>query len=197
MKRKFINTKSNIIRENNKSVPNLPAQNTRLLHSNSSMFSALDAKVAGFIENKSYNIIIRVVVYLLNAYGLRISEVLDIKFNDVRKDGMIIIKSKKKSQIRYISPGPFQVWLAKNRLFFVNSLSIYSRFYFYRLFKRLGFYYKFSGNVNTSVTHVFRYKFISDIQAMTTDIQDTQCIVGHKSVNNTKRYNEKSKKISK
>lgn len=177
-----------------KSIPILPAQSTTLSQLPAPLFAEKIKIASEFVANEKNYIIDRIVIQLLLANGIRISEVLNIKSSDIAHDGSILIHSKKGSDVRYISGSIFSKWLADNPVYFASNLKFNNRFYYYRLFKRIGLQQVMSGNTNASVTHLFRYAFIANLQKMTKNIEDTGTIVGHKNKANTKRYNSKSNK---
>ena len=80
-----------------------------------------------------------------------------------------------------------KLWITSLRLMLPLGES-YSRFYYYRLFKRLGLYEKFNGNVNNSVTHYFRHKLLSSFKSEEIEIETRQNFIGHKSKKSTKYY---------
>ncbi len=147
-----------------------------------------------FISNPNNFIIDRVAVHLLLSFGLRISEVLSINPAHIKKDGSIYISGKKGSQPRLINPGKFAEWVANNPVYFCSMLGMRNRQYYWRLFNRLGISILLPGNKHRSVTHLFRYNFINEVQNISGEIEATGVIVGHKNKSNTKRYEQKTRK---
>lgn len=190
----LINAENNIIRQTTKSDPKLSAHYNRPLQLESKTFQRVMAIASGYVNNPENYIIDRICMMLISAYGLRISEVLNIQSFDISTDGTILIRSKKGSDPRLVSGLQFSKWLSKNRLFFASQMRFRNRWFYYRLFKRLGISEKMTGNVNSSVTHVFRYAFIDKMQQITGDIETTGKVIGHVSSKNTQRYEKKSKK---
>ncbi len=176
-----------------KSIATPLAQSTTLLHVHSGSFASQIDIASGYIANKKNNIIDRVVIQLLMSNGLRISEVLHISGSDITPDGSILIRSKKGSELRYVSAMQFSSWLGNNRLFFASQVAYRNRWYYYRLFKRIGLDMRISGNSNNAVTHLFRYAFIERVNQLSGSSESTAKIVGHKNPANTKRYLNKSK----
>lgn len=183
----------NIIAHRCKSDADLLAQSTTSLQEQSKEFQAIFDAASRFISNSKNFIIDRIVMQILVAYGLRISEAISIQAQDISTDGTILIRSKKGSQPRLISGLQFSKWLADNRLFFSSQVRYRNRWYYYRLFKRLGIYKKMTGNMNNSTTHVFRYAFVQKVQAMTKEIETTGKIIGHVNKKNTENYGKKIK----
>jgi hypothetical protein len=89
--------------------------------------------------------------------GSRISAILRLSGNDVLADGKILIRQDKKSlPITYFPLKSLSFWLdVKNK----HKLPFYglSRFYYYRLFLKLGISIRFGNNVTHSVTHLGRH----------------------------------------
>ena len=128
------------------------------------------------------------VIELLMCHGLRISEVLRIKTYDIKSSGHIVIKGLKGSNDRLILP-------AMNLSFWMSSGSgmlpiqdTFSRFYFYRLFKRIGLYEKFEGHVNNSVTHSFRQKLLRGLKKDGVNSSLLSDFIGHVSKKTIKYY---------
>jgi hypothetical protein len=71
--------------------------------------------------------------------------------------------------------------------------TVYSRFYFYRLFKRIGLYGKFGSNDNNSVTHYFRHLQGLDVQNSFNDWALTASALGHKNEKSTIYYGQKKR----
>lgn len=191
--KKKINRVTNIDKFKVKSVVTVSAQNNKLLYSGNNMFTSVISTGRAFVLNEKHFIIDRIVILLLMAYGLRISEVLSIRESDIKPSGTIFIRGKKGSNDRLVSGLQFSEWLFKHRVSFVSLLQHRNRWFYYRLFKRLGIYKTMTGNKNASVTHLFRYQFIHEMQEATGNIDSTQNIVGHRLVKNTKRYEKKIK----
>jgi len=177
-----------------RSAASMPAQSTTLSQQCSGSFAAELAAASGFIADEKNYIIDRIVIQLLISSGLRISEVLSISGQDVASDGSILIHGKKGSDVRYVSAMQFSQWLGANPVYFANQIRYRNRFFYYRLFKRLGISRIMSGNKNNSVTHLFRYAFVERIKNMSGNLEETAQIIGHKNPANTKRYSSKTTK---
>lgn len=195
MAKKKVSDKKNLHPlRSNKFASSPPAESTTLLQDHNPIFAGQMLAASKFIFDESKCKIDRLVTFLLFSYGLRIAEVLRIKATDINRQGMILINPAKGSDPRFVSTGPFQPWVAGNRLHIAYLLSTRLYDYYYRLFKKMGISAIPSGNQKQAVTHLFRYNFISMIQNMSNDIEVTGKIVGHKNTNNTQLYVKKSKK---
>lgn len=175
-----------------KSVPTPTAQTTTMSQEVNPMFADKIKIASDYLADPKNYIIDKIVIQLLLTNGLRISEVLNITNSDIATDGSILIHSKKGSNIRYVSAGRFSDWIGKNPIYFCSQLKNFNRFYYYRLFKKIGLAQVLGNNRNASVTHLFRYAFIDKINSMTKNINDTALIVGHKNSKNTLRYEKKA-----
>lgn len=133
------------------------------------------------------------VIELLFMWGLRVSEVLQVNCSDISRSGNIRIKALKGSNFRVVRSSLYEsFWLgADSSLLPLNS--IYSRFYFYRLFKRLGIYGHFGNNCNNSVTHYFRHLRGLDVQNTYEDWELTAQSLGHKSTKSTIYYGKEKR----
>lgn len=171
-----------------KPVPIVPAQSTKVLHGQCIDSTDLNSVYDKLSKNEYVNRIDLVVIELLLFHGCRISEVLRISPNDVLQNGYIKIKGLKGSNDRLVYPyHNSKYWLHALK----NTLPIgptYSRFYFYRLFKRLGLYELNVGKKNKSVTHSFRHKLLQSFNSENIDIENRKNFIGHKSIKSTKHY---------
>jgi len=128
------------------------------------------------------------VLELLMFYGLRISEVLRIKKNDIKSTGHIIIKGLKGSNDRLVQPKYYYEFWFKSGYGSLPLGGIYSRFYYYRLFKRMGIGQKFNMNSNTSVTHYFRHNLIIELKRQGVPEHMLSSYIGHVSKKTLKYY---------
>jgi integrase len=120
--------------------------------------------------------------------GCRISEVLAIRGYDISTNGLIKIKGKKGSNdkiIRITQNISHCKTIPKN----LNMpFKIYSRFFIYRLFKKIGLIYKSYGNINNSVTHYFRKSVALEAYNISKDQQDIKLVLNHKSIKSAHYY---------
>ena len=171
-----------------KSVPTPSAQSTTSCAPGNAQISAIESKVIYLIGSKSLSVQDRLLIDLLYFNGLRISEALNICYSDIRKDGSIFVKGLKGSENRLIRSVYFNSYLTSLFNLFEGRLFTTSRFYYYRLFKKLGLYLHFEGNSVNSVTHVFRHIYASSIMSDTGDLDLVKRQVGHKSIKTTAIY---------
>jgi len=130
----------------------------------------------------------KAIIELMYVYGLRISEVLDIHLYDVMTSGLIRIRSKKGSRMRYVMPVYFiSFWQVRDRNILPIS-NFYNRFYMYRVFKKLGYYSKHPGNTNFSVTHYFRHRCVSEMVQAGYTAHSISEFLGHRSAKTIQYY---------
>ena len=189
----FKTLQKRIASERIKSATKLSAQSRGLC---SSLNPAIDDI---FKEYNKYNIrndlidIEKAVIELLMLNGLRISEVLNIKPTDVLSNGFISIKGLKNSKDRLVRP---VFYGSKWRNNFTGLLPLkiyYSRYYFYRLFKKIGIYAKYGNNVYNSLTHYFRHEIVISMRNSGVDDRAISDFLGHKSMDSLKYYTNEKK----
>ena len=151
--------------------------------------------VAEFLTKASgLSVTEKAVIELMAIGGLRISEVLNICPADISRSGNIRIRSLKGSAFRVIQPFIFkEFWLSGGNGLLPLS-SVFSRYYFYRLFRKYGLYATFGNNQHRSVTHYFRHLKGLDIQESFEDWNLTASVLGHKNINSTQYYGKKKQK---
>ncbi len=143
--------------------------------------------------NKETPLILSAICELLFVHGLRISEALNIKGSDISPKGHIKIKGLKKSKDRIISVGLHKSFWLSMRNITQKIGDVYSRFYFYREFKKRGIRLEFNGYKNAAVTHAPRHLLIKELSILDKDLTLVQSTLGHKSIKSTQHYDKKSK----
>lgn len=151
--------------------------------------------VATFLnEHSELQHVEKAVIELMFLYGLRISEVLQINHSDISKGGNIRIKALKGSSFRIVQSLMFKdFWISESQPLLPLS-SVYSRYYFYRLFRKYGLYSTFGVNQKASVTHYFRHLRGLEVQSAFEDWELTASSLGHKSIKSTVFYGQKIRK---
>jgi site-specific recombinase XerD len=151
---------------------------------------AIECVIAG---NRDTPLVVSAVAELLYINGARITEVLNIKGTDISSKGHIKIKGLKSSSDRILRTSVHkQFWLGMRN--FTDTLgSVYSRFYFYREFKKRGISLEFKGYKNKAVTHAPRHLLISELQTIDKELVTTQLTLGHKSIKSTEHYDKKNR----
>lgn len=150
----------------------------------------LDAFIS---QQKSLTMTDKAVIELMYMWGLRVSEVLNITCADVSRTGNIRIKALKGSNFRVVRSSAYERFWLNADSSLLPLKTVYSRFYFYRLFKRIGLYGTFGNNKNKSVTHYFRHLQGLDVQNSFEDWELTASALGHKNVKSTLYYGQKKR----
>lgn len=171
-----------------KSVSSLPAQTaTQCLAVNEVLREDLVVKFCA-LENRVQADFVKAITELLYVSGCRISEALNVKIGDVMENGQIRINGLKGSSNRIVQPVLYrQYWLRLKR----NGTSIptyFSRYYFYRIYKKFGIYNQISKGQCLSVTHSLRYNYINQLLLSGMEAEEIQNIIGHRSVKSTLYY---------
>lgn len=135
----------------------------------------------------------KAVIELMYMWGLRVSEVLNITCADVSRTGNIRIKALKGSNFRVVRSSVYEWFWLNADSSLLPLKNVFSRFYFYRLFKRIGLYGTFGNNSNQSVTHYFRHLQGLDVQNSFEDWELTASALGHKNVKSTLYYGQKKR----
>lgn len=139
-------------------------------------------------KNNEWDGINKAVLELQLLWGLRISEVINVKPSQVTSLGQIMIRGSKKSEDRIVMGYMYShVWVN-----YVKKGNVIGderdRYYYYNLYKKFGLYRKNKGSDNNSVTHVFRYSFVEMLLKNNIEINEIQKLIGHKSVKSTEHY---------
>ncbi len=146
------------------------------------------------VKNPQLSNVDRAVIEMQFLFGARISEILQITNADVSASGMVRIRAEKGSVNRVIRPiFEAEFWLNEaNQLLPLER--VFSRFYFYRLYKKYGLYGHFGNNKKASVTHYFRHIKGAEINQEWQDLELVKNALGHKSVRSAAYYGKKERK---
>lgn len=134
---------------------------------------------------------IYVIANLQYSYGLRISEVLNIRYSDITKGHRLIIHGLKGSDSKIIDVSKFKdvfVYLGKNTSFVFSHID---RFFVYRVFKKFGLTFQSKSSSRQSVTHSLRHQFVNELRSEGVDSLIIQKSIGHKNAKNTEIYGNK------
>lgn len=172
------------------------AQTVTLCPVNGEEPTGLNAIVEQVLRNSDISETDKAVIEIMFLYGLRISEVLAINSNSINSRNQIMIKGLKGSNNRLITPVYSVSYWQKVKTYNLQDHTINGRFYYYRLFKKLGFSTMAPGNKKKSVTHSFRHNFITEIMKETENIEIAKELIGHKNSNSTKYYDDEQRKQS-
>lgn len=130
--------------------------------------------------------------YLLLKYNLRVSEILDVKKNDLKYPHFIIFRARKKSSniiIRdnFVVNYFYQMlpYTKKEFFYFINYNNIYH--YFRKNFSHL--FKDFKSSKNNKITHGPRYYYAH----LTNEPELVRDILNHRSLRSGKYYNKQLK----
>lgn len=179
-----------------KSVLTSSAQTATLCGGRGGVPDGLHARIMEVLQNSNVGYSDKAVIEIMYNFGLRISEVLQINSSSVNSRNQIVIKGLKGSSNRLITPVMFSDYWQKVRLYNCKDHSSPGRFYYYRLFRKLGFISLAAGNEKNSVTHFFRHNFVTEIMKETENIEIAKELIGHKNSNSTKYYDDEQRKQS-
>jgi integrase len=179
---------NNIDKRRVKSDAILPAPSNKLLHGQMLSDPSESARIRGFISDSKLPIVLRAVMELQFLHGLRISETLNIGPSDITKNGRIRIKGLKGSHDRFIMASIHMDFWLSTGVHLLPLYKCYSRFWFYREYKKLLIGSCFGNSQVHSVTHYFRHAVALDSQETFDNINDTKMVLGHKNVKSTEKY---------
>jgi integrase len=169
------------------------AQSNKVLLDRNELNDVEFARISDIIQNKQLAQVLRCVIELQFLHGLRISEVLNITSLDITRNGRIRIKGLKGSFDRFVVSSNFTEFWTVTGQHLLPLSTTYSRFYFYREYKKLGIGAHFGNSLNKSVTHYFRHAVALDSQEKFENLTDTKMVLGHKSIKSTEKYVTKRK----
>lgn len=121
-------------------------------------------------------------------YGLRISDMLKIQRYDISAGLRLCVRQSKGSESLILDLSYDMDFWSEYRMGMHTDISLFNRFYFYRLYKRLGLQELSGGGVNYSVTHSARRSVVQDVYAVSGSIDAAAAAVGHKSTLSTEHY---------
>lgn len=171
-----------------KSVPSPSAQTNKVCEVVNVGSKGIDSLLNMMVRVEMYPQEFKTIIELQYMYGLRVSEVLSIKHNDLKSNNAIIIKGKKGSSPRIIHVSFNQSYINRCRLNNVHPFPTYNRFYLHREYIKLGFTYKSKNSKKMSTTHSFRHKVIQKLRNENVDAETLQLFIGHKNQKNTNNY---------
>ena len=150
--------------------------------------TTLDVNVRNFLSRSKEPTIIKAVVSLQHQEGLRISEVINIQPSDIKSGLRIVIKGRKRSGNRIVSPIYYRDFWAQYAKQFVVIGDLYSRHYFKRIYIKYGLYLELGKGKPRAVTHSMRHNYIDSLRKQSVDRTTVKEHIGHKSEKSTERY---------
>lgn len=138
--------------------------------------------------NRNEPLHIRVIISMLQLYGLRISEVLSLKPSNITFDGKVIIKGAKGSSDRLVVIPEYSKFFIDIRNSGYNPFVNVNRFVIYRILKKYSLVSQSTYGSKNAVCHQFRYTFAKSINDVTGSVNETAQIIGHKKSSSTSHY---------
>lgn len=182
---------STSVRQGTNSVPTPPAQYATLLHDNSVEENC--RRILEWIvgQGTARFGIYAVGIDLLMSGGLRLSEILYPNAFYVNGLGQVLIKGRKGSADKLVTPLRFREWWQKKAGWCSNPFSISSRWAWYRFFKSQGVVMHEAGKVNDSVTHTARKLQAHSLFNAGIELESVRDVMGHRSERSTLYYQPK------
>lgn len=179
-----------VIQSGIKPVSNPSAQTNTMYDVASSQYSGMPDYIRIVERFKVVDYSMYVFLRILFDNGLRVSELLSVLGRDVSSSFMIRIRGKKNSNDRLVNASEFKDLLSVKRLSSGRVFDSYDRFYIYRVMKSAGLSARFGENKRYSVTHYARHQFALSNKSLTDLSFSTSKLLGHKSDNNGKYYEQ-------
>ncbi len=171
-----------------KSVLNLAAHSVEVYDVNGNIFGAGYIHKCVSKAKKYYSMREAWIVDLILSNGIRVSEALSIRRRDIVNDRTVNVIGKKGSLSRVcmllFSDGLLSYKDNSEDLLFAGM----SRFYIYRVFKKLGIEFVVPGSKKKAVTHAGRHIRIQGLAKSGVDVDTIKNYIGHKSKRSTLHY---------
>lgn len=172
-----------------KSVSTLPAQNVKLLQTRTCEETISDT--LRHIAQKgidSYGVYALGIDLMLSG-GLRLSEVITTKMLFVNQLGQVLVKGTKGSADKLVTPLYCANYWRKYNGWLNNPCAMWSRWSWYRFFKKEGIMFHEHGKKNDTVTHAPRKLQAHTLFNAGVEIESIADVMGHRSINSTDFYN--------
>jgi integrase len=177
-----------------KSVPTLPAPTTNLCDHGVDRELRYYDYIVELITTSSLTADLKCLLDVMLSSGCRVSEAISKRGIEVRLDGSIVIYQSKTKKYLVTRTQYHSDYLKKWRGRKYMSLSEYSRFQVYRIFKKYGLEAQFEGSTYSSVTHLARKINGALIYANTGNLDDVAKSLNHSNKKNSEYYVKKIKK---
>lgn len=150
--------------------------------------SSFDRTVLAALGNNYLSALDKAVIDVCYLNGCRISELLNIKVSDITNSGNIRIKGLKNSNSRLLLTSSSRVFFLSCKSNFINPFSGCNRFYYYRLFKRLGIILQPLNSEKYAVCHSFRHNLLINNNVDKTNDIVLRSFIGQKSTKSFNHY---------
>ena len=141
-----------------------------------------------FFSNSDAPEDVKAITWLLFQEGLRVSEVLNIRSQDILRNGNIVIRGLKGSNDRIVTPANYKWFWDKIQKNGIQVKECFNRYYIYRVCKKYGLSIELQNKSRKAVTHSFRHIVINELDKNEVSINAIQSHMGHKSTKSTKHY---------
>lgn len=134
----------------------------------------------------------KLLIEIMWSSGCRVSEALRLKYTDFSRSGLFKITASKKSNATFARITynlPYLLAHISTSGYIFHGIS---RFYVYRLFKKMNLILCTSRIGNNSVTHYFRKQLAADAYHLGNSLENITTVLGHKSANSAIYYKPKS-----
>lgn len=189
MEKNILNT--NLGKHRIEAVPSSSAQYIKLCERVRNIISENSSFSINIDANKNQNDILNLIILLQYYYGMRISEVLNIRISELKIGRFCIVKGLKGSHDILISDDLLIDVLTYYKNIGLEVFEGISRFYVYREFKKMGIQINGGGKVNLAVTHSFRHNLAKDLRDSGYKDEDVTLALHHKSKSSQKNYGKK------
>lgn len=132
-------------------------------------------------------------IIILQSSGCRISELLNVRYCDFISETSVIVHGLKGSASRIVSHPLLSRYYVNNSPFPNDPIFRFSYATVYRECLRRGYFTKHKNNKNRSVTHSFRYKYISSLNDVARNTKEVADCIGHRSKKTSEQYLAKEK----
>lgn len=180
----------NVIEVTSKSVLTPSAQIASLCESRNILSTV--TKKALSLSNMSSDapVPLKVLISMQLKFGLRISELLLMRHEQILTAGRVLIRSSKGSQDRIICYDDEYGYLSLCKRVGKNPFEDYNRFFIYRFYKKNGIELFHEEGRKSSVTHALRHAVVKEVMAELDDINLAANYIGHKSTRSTEYYTD-------
>ena len=140
------------------------------------------------LEKKNFDKKLLAYISLQFTAGLRISDLLKINYNNITPNLLIAIEQGKGSNVLNVQPVFYrEIWRAvrDNKL---SPMQNFNRFWFYKLYKKLGIVMNNGAGRNNSVTHAPRKLLAQELYANDNNLEIAKNALGHKDERSTLYY---------
>jgi integrase len=177
-----------IIGTRDNSVQNPTAHNTTLCAVRNKLNPVIKKAIALSEPTSSWPMPLKVLILLQLTFGLRISEVLNIKHSDILELGRLRIRTLKKGIDRIVYFDDRYGYFKRCKASGVNPFQDYNRFFIYRLYKKEGIMMFHDSSKKWSVTHSLRHFMVQQVMNEVNEKNLVTRYIGHSSKESLDNY---------